>query len=573
MGGKGIFFRFLALLLCCCATVLYAGSGTGRITGQVLSDATGSKSAAQVLEELQAGGGETYDASRFFPYRKGQRVWFLLNVPPSQPTEQYLTIDQTDIPSAEEYAIEPHAPLRTRSGSLYRVADWWVPHTQVAFEMAAGQSRILLAVEPDMGMHFAWYSLNREAFEFQRRWYLLATGMYVGFVLFLIGMAVYNGLRLRDFTYAVYVLFVLQTATAVISIVGIGGFYLWQQQQWMNWYLPKSLPVLAGSMMGAFLLMLVYHSIRPWLRGLFFVSIAIGFVLAAMYGLVGQQPTMWYAIAYFAFAGGLYLPVSLWYGWHYARYIWWVAAGMTCLFAGSSTIILRNLDFAPVWLDAQLVTHMASSLELILIFVGLHVRTENRRDQIVREAALGNQDPTTGTFNEKIGLTRLDLSLDYAMRNDRSLVVALVRSSNYGNLVSEYGTQVAAVSSVHAAACLKAICEEGDILATMNNRDFLLVFKEEYTEPQLRNILSRVIAAGLRESESLPPHKTLAFHAAFSLDAKIHHSDKTLLQRLTGELDAIQQDQSGKTIRCVDNDVGTSAVSEFSNEHSAHIST
>lgn len=54
MGGKGIFFRFLALLLCCCATVLYAGSGTGRITGQVLSDATGSKSAAQVLEELQA---------------------------------------------------------------------------------------------------------------------------------------------------------------------------------------------------------------------------------------------------------------------------------------------------------------------------------------------------------------------------------------------------------------------------------------------------------------------------------------------------------------------------------------
>lgn len=578
-GGMVIFarsarlvIRWFAVVLLCVASVVYAQASAqeAAIGGRVLVDASGTLRAPQVLQQLQNGAGEAYQARRFYPYQKGQRIWFLLEVPPSQPTEQYLVIPQTDIPLVTEYTIEEQPTLRTRSGSLLPVADWWVPHTKVAFEIGADQRQIFLAAEPDLGMYFAWRTLVREAFEMERRWYLLATGIYIGLVLFLLGVAVYNGLRLRDWTYAVYAVFVLQTAMAILSVVGIGGFYVWRQQPWLNWYLSKALPVLAGSMLGVFLLVLVYNNVRAWLRGVFYVLIAAGFTLAGMYAVAGQQPTMWLAIGYFWLSFLIYLPVTIWYGWRHTRYIWWMSAGMVCLYAGAATLVLRNLHLLPAGLDAQLASHIGSSLELVLMFAGLHVRTQTRRDQIVREAALGDRDPTTGTFNEKIGRTRLDLSMEYALRNHTQLAVVLVRSSNYSRIKQEYGSQVAAVSSVHAVACLRQVCGESDTLVTMNNRDFLLIFKEQKTELQLRDVLSRIVAAGLRESESLPVAQTLTFYASFSLNASLHLDETALIKRLTEKLDEIALDP-GKTIRSID--AGTGMVSQFGSGHGGLVST
>jgi GGDEF domain-containing protein len=195
----------------------------------------------------------------------------------------------------------------------------------------------------------------------------------------------------------------------------------------------------------------------------------------------------------------------------------------------------------PLSMATQYGSQIGAAIEIPLLLIGLYRRSRERRDAMVREAALQTRDPLTGVLNERVTTERLAYALERVRQRPGTLCVARLRVANVGEIQRDHGAQAAGVALVHAASCIGRVTEEGDTVGRLPDGDFLIIVEATLRGSDAGHRLARIMAFGLMPSTRMPGGQVLRFHAAYSLEGHAWPDAPTLLAGLAAQLEAIAQ--------------------------------
>lgn len=531
----------LALLLAACAA-LPAGAGTpiaGELgfSGQVLLDAGSAWTPAQVTARFAQGEGEAFAGNRPYPMRRADSIWIWLDVPRQRDAGvAVLSLAYAGLDMARLHTLSAAGEwTQVQAGDLTPVKDWVIPHRYPALPLALGPDAAQVALLQVQHSHpgtMPWRLETQGAFSASNHRSLLLLGVYLGLVLLVVVLGAVNSVMLRDPLHALYAANILILAVTQSTLTGLAGQFLWPSLSWWNDTAAMVMPMLSMLSAAAFVLAVVWPLPWRWLLRVFQGYLAIGVLITGIILVIGREPGFVLANLYFL-AG---IPVSIgplvWFARERSRHGWWLVAGMAVLYLGALPIPLRNAGLLPMNGLTLYAPQFGAALEIPLLLIGLYLLSRRRRDAMVRHAALQTRDPVTGLSNDRLTRERLDHLVQRMKGQPGGSCVMRVRIGNYGQIVGEFGIQVGAVTSVHAAACLSLIIREGDTLGRLRDGDFLLVLERRLTEGQAMQEAARVVARGLAQPTRAPVTPPIRLYVAISLVAHESKNAEHLLAQL-----------------------------------------
>lgn len=525
--------------LLACALLLAAGAAAA-VTGAVLTASRNELSAAQAWARLSRGEGTPYASDRFYPSGPGREQWFMLDVGAAAAGGRHLVLPYPGLDLVELY-LPPTAdqPL-ARAGDAVGVRHWTLPYLYPVLPLGERGGVVLLKVRNTHPISYPWRLESASAFEADRKWVLLLLGAYQGLVALVLVLSTVNAVTLRDPAHAVYAAYVLMLAAAQAALTGVGGYYYWSDHpQWSD-LAAVLFPMLGTSLLVVFVWLVVRPLPRRWIGGFLGLHAATGLLLAAMFVLVGREPTFVAANAYFILTFPLCLPLLVWYALRRSPAGWWIAAGLSALLAGALLQALRNVGVLPMSPATQYGSQIGAAIEIPLLLIALYRRSRDRRDLLVRQAALEDRDPLTGLVNDFFTRRQVGQAMQRARASPGQVAVLRLRVSNLGAIAQESGQQIASAAVLHAASCVRRIAGEGDTVGRLAEGDFVAVLEHAGGEGPLRAEAARVLALGLRPEARLAG-QALKFHVAFTLAPDAWADAEALLARLGQRLEAIAQ--------------------------------
>lgn len=525
------------LLLGACLLVTLAAQA---MTGTVISAGRGELTPEAAWARLARGEGEPHGIDQFQPAGPRREQWFLLDTGPGDPAGRHLVLPYAGLDLAELYLPQALGQPAARAGDAIGVRRWTLPYLYPVLPLGANGGRVLLKVRNTHPTSFPWRLETAAQFEAERKWVLLLLGAYQGLVALVLVLSAVNAIALRDVTHAVYAAYVLMLAAAQASLTGVAGYYYWSDHpQWSD------LAAVVFPMLGTSLLVLfVWLVVRPlpwrWIGWLLGLHAGTGLLLAAMFVLVGREPTFAAANAYFILTFPLCLPLLVWYAVRRSPAGWWITAGLSALLAGALLQALRNVGVLPMSPATQYGSQIGAAIEIPLLLIALYRRSRDRRDLLVRQAALEDRDPLTGLVNDFFTRRQVGQAMQRARASPGQVAVLRLRVSNLGAIAQESGQQVASAAMLHAASCVRRIAGEGDTVGRLAEGDFVAVLEHAGGEGPLRAGAAHVLALGLRPEPRLAGH-ALKFHVAFTLAPDAWADAEALLAQLESRLEAIAQ--------------------------------
>ncbi len=504
------------------------------LQGQVLVDPSGRMGPDEALARLREGSGQAYSPKVFYPTGGTNAVWFLLDLPSGRAVPSVLIVPYPGLDSLRLYEPggEGAAWRVVAAGDGLPVASWVIPHLFPAMPLAAasGSARtLLLRVQNSHPVTFPWRIEERAAFEARHQRLVLVLGMYLGLVALVVVLAATNAFTLREPVHAVYALHVLTLALTQSTLTGISGLFFWPDSPRWNDASATVLPMVSLAAAAWFVRTVVSPPPRPWLGWLLWAYAAAGLVLAILFATLGRDPV--FRLANYFFLAGIPLLVGtlVWHARFRSVHGWWLVAGLSALFAGAAFTAMRNLGVIPMNTVTQYGAQLGAAVEIPLLMIGLYLRSRDRRDALVRRAALQTRDPVTGLANDRVTRERVDHLVQRLALQPGSACVMRVRVGNLRDIFNAHGIQVMAGATLHAASCLALITREGDTSGRLKDGDFVLILERPLTEEQAMQEAARVVARGLAYSRRLPPEVTIRFHVALSLAAHTAgHGDRLL---------------------------------------------
>lgn len=527
-----------------CATENWGYKGS-ELTGQVWVDPQGQMGPDDVLARLRAGQGQAYSPTTFYPTGGPRAVWFWLDVPAQAVlAPSVLLIAYPGLNSLRLF--EPGtggAPWRVlAAGDELPVSAWPIPHLFPAMPLAASAEpdrKLLLRAQHSHPVTFPWRIDERSAFEAGHQRLVLLLGMYLGLVALVVVLGALNAVTLREPIHAVYAAYVVSLALTQSTLTGVSGLFFWPGNPHWNELSATVLPMLSVAAAAWFARAVVSPLPAGWLGWVLWFYVAVGLTLAALFAIVGREPVFRLANYYFLVGIPICLGVLVWYAWARSVHGWWFVAGFTALYAGALFTALRNLGLMPMNLATQYGAQIGAGLEIPLLMIGLYLRSRERRDALVRRAALQTRDPVTGLANDRVTRERVDHLVQRLTLQPGRACVMRVRVGNLKEILAGHGIQVMAGATLHAASCLALITREGDTVGRLKDGDFVLILERTLTEGQAMQEAARVVARGLAYSSRMPAGIPLRIFVALTLTAHEPGNAETLLADLDFLLDDI----------------------------------
>jgi GGDEF domain-containing protein len=527
--------------------------------GQVLVDRSGAWSFDEVRRRFEAGEGRPARPEQIMPTGEGGALWYRLALPAVQaPTPLMLTVPHAAMDSVDLYSPAPQADgsgqwQLERSGDLIPVAAWPVRNLTPAFELLLlpGESQpSYLRVVNNYPISVHWMLSEPDSFhDKDKRWHLLL-GVYIGLVLLVALMSGIHALSWRDSIHLFFAAYVLVVALGQLALTGVGGELFWPGTAWWNDRAPVALTLAAAAMLHLFLRQLAVDRDVPWLSRSLLALALMGAAIALTFVVVGRGRVFAMATPYYLGSMATYLAVAGWYAWRRPRVGVWVLAAMVCVTAGSIFPLLRTQGLMALSGATQYGAQVGAALEIPLLLLALYLRSRERRDNQARVGALTRIDPLTGVGNHRVLLQRLDSLLVRQQRDPGAGAVLRIRLSNAIDIRQDYGMETAQSAVVQAGACITAIAQEGDSVARHRDGDFVLILQGHLTRDQLTDMGQRLIARGLAESPTLPPHTVLQLKLVVA-EAPFQASDATLLLQSLGAVLGELAGRPGTALRFV----------------------
>ena len=128
----------------------------------------------------------------------------------------------------------------------------------------------------------------------------------------------------------------------------------------------------------------------------------------SLFGTLGRDPVFRLANYYFLAGHSPLVGSLVWHARARSVHGWWLVAGLSAMFAGAVFTAMRNLGVMPMNGLTQYGAQIGAAIEIPLLMIGLYLRSRDRRDALVRRAALQTRDPVTGLANDRVTRERVD---------------------------------------------------------------------------------------------------------------------------------------------------------------------
>ncbi|SFB68698.1 GGDEF domain-containing protein, diguanylate cyclase (c-di-GMP synthetase) or its enzymatically inactive variants [Polaromonas sp. OV174] len=516
--------------------------------GWVLVDASGQMTFEQVRAQFAAGQGRRFALGEIMPTGGGRVLWFQLKLPAvASPTPLLLSVPHPNMDGVDLYRPIPPANgvaqwQVQRSGDLIPVAQWPVRNLYPAFELVLmpGESQpSYLRVIHSYPLSLYWTLSEPDSFQEVSKQTHLLLGIYIGLVLLMALISAIQAFAWSDRVHLLYAAYVLLVALGQLSLMGLGGEYLWPANAWLNDHAPVTLTLLGAAMLHLVLRQLIVNRDVPWLSRWLLLMALLGALVALAFVTVGRHFLVIYSTPYYVASMLSWIGVAAWYARRRPRVGLWVLAAVVCLVGGSTFPVLRMLSLSPMSAATQYGVQIGAALELPLLLIALYFRSHERRNNQLRVGSLTRVDPLTGVASHRVLLQRLAQLLQRQQYDPAVGAVLLIRISNAASIRQEYGMEGAQNAEVHAGDCITGVAQEGDTVARHRDGDFVLLLQGRVTHEQLSTIGQRLIAHGLADIPGLPFKTALQFKLAVA-EAPFQVADAThLLLLLEAVLDEL----------------------------------
>jgi two-component system, sensor histidine kinase LadS len=233
----------------------------------------------------------------------------------------------------------------------------------------------------------------------------------------------------------------------------------------------------------------------------------------------------------------------------------WVAISFVPVALSALPVILRNLGLIPNSFFTQSAVHIATCIELPILFYALLARSNLRRESMARAKGLPSKDALTGLPNLRSFLEQLHGSILRAERFKHSYGLILVELSNHAWFVKEHGRDMADRAVIIVSTRLQQLLRDVDGICRLDEANFAVLVEGACQAGQLTKIAARISARAHEPTDLLPVGASLRLSVccalmptAESLESGEHASDQ--LGWLIAAAEAIPAEQR-KMVRSV----------------------
>jgi len=523
-------------------------------------DATGQASLEAARAAFDAGQGRPEDPQQVMPLAGGAAVWYRLQMPPvTTPWRAVLAVPFAGMDHVELFRPQgADGWSAEHSGDAVPVSEWPMQylHPVFAFTVQPQEARpTYLRIRHSQDIRVQWVLWDVGSFSHSSKLWHLALGAYAGFMLLVVLLSLLHTLSWRDAIHLYYAVHVILMGTTVLALTGLAGEYLWPHLSWWNDKAPLVMPAVSLAWMNIFVRELVAERGRPALSWVLWAHTAFCAAVAVVMLVVGREQLFSVPSVYTVPSATLILGVLAWYAWRRPPVGLWVLAGWLVLGLGVVLPMLRNLGVLEPSFATQHALLAGGALEIPLVLAGIYFRSRQRRDNLVRLAALARTDPLTGLASHRVLLNRLDDLLRRGGRDPALGAVLRLRVANLEAIRTEHGREAAEAALLQAAECVTREANEGDAVAREQSGDLVLVLEGRLSRDHVAAAARNIIARGLKFSARLPPRVTVAFRVAAACPPLPQLGAVDLLDQLDDTLDAMPRDPRGRGLRII-NDPG-----------------
>jgi diguanylate cyclase (GGDEF)-like protein len=247
----------------------------------------------------------------------------------------------------------------------------------------------------------------------------------------------------------------------------------------------------------------------------------------------------------------LVLGVCFWSHRHGERWARWLALCFLPVILTAPFPTLRNMGLLPGNLLTQNSLAVGAAIEIPLMLALMARRARERNDARVRAQAMDSVDPLTGLPPLPLLVFRLRDALKRARRGDHRCALLAINFTNYHEIATVHGREVADRSLVLAAARLKTVAREVDTVARTDTHRFAILMEGPLTAAHVVAIATQTVARGLSLTSKLPENVVLRFHVASAMAPDGHLAETSdaarLVQWLNDKLSEMPHD-SGRTV-------------------------
>jgi diguanylate cyclase (GGDEF)-like protein len=487
----------------------------------------------------------------------GGAVWQRIDLGPLPPNSRWtLQVNFNGVDHVSLHHQDRQGQWHSQlAGDHVAAADWPVRDRQPAFRLSQADTpqvywlRIRSHPIP-VSAQLLIYS--DQEFDAQRNASHLLLGAYFGLALLVIYLSAMGVWQYRDVAFAAYLGYASSMMMVQVCFMGIGGEFLWPHWPAWNNVAPFVFGMLACST-GAWLVREVCGTQRVsvWLDRLLLGWAAFGILWGAVFVL--RQDTLSGIVlsAYQVATMPLVLGVCFWSHRHGERWARWLALCFLPVILTAPFPTLRNMGLLPGNLLTQNSLAVGAAIEIPLMLALMARRARERNDARVRAQAMDSVDPLTGLPPLPLLVFRLRDALKRARRGDHRCALLAINFTNYHEIATVHGREVADRSLVLAAARLKTVAREVDTVARTDTHRFAILMEGPLTAAHVVAIATQTVARGLSLTSKLPENVVLRFHVASAMAPDGHLAETSdaarLVQWLNDKLSEMPHD-SGRTV-------------------------
>ena len=376
----------------------------------------------------------------------------------------------------------------------------------VPYLMRVRHQRGLFSTEPLVLSESSFISVRQNEHMF--------LGMYFGLALLVVVLAFSRAAVYRDAGFASYAIYVGLLALALASGNGVAALYLWPEWPISNWVLPV-LSALTVSAMLFFLRVIIQpERFSRWLDRVVLVMIG----LMPLAGIINVwQPSGWGFAVYSSMVliSGLALLLTIAGALRRGDYdSRWIAWGFFPIFVVFVVSLFRNFGVIRDSAFTELMVPMASAVEVVILFFGLHQRVSQRQSVATRITRLWKIDPLTGLDTKELLLTRLAQTMEASVHQHQPYALLVIDLANVQALENQWGREATDRALVVAASCIRVAAQANDALARIGHAQFGLLMQNPVSLHAAQQAAEKIIQSSRKEARGLLDAQTLTFHIA-----------------------------------------------------------
>lgn len=436
------------------------------------------------------------------------------------------------------------------AGDLVPVSRWPVRHRIPVFEIKPPDAERVywlrianrpIPVSPQLTL------LREDAFDEQRAGGYLLLGAYFGLALLVVYLSAISARQYADRAFAIYCLYASSMLMIQMCFTGVGGLYLWPNSPWWNNAAPyvfSQLSCTAGT-----LLVREVGSVSRFSGRMDRLMIGwalFGVLWAVVFVLVPERSSFAVLTVYQASTMVLVVSLCFWAWQRGERWGLWLGLGFMPVLLTAPMPILRNLGLLPASMLTQYSLAVGAALEIPLQLWVLSRRARENSEARLRARAMDSVDPLTGLPATEVLQFRLRDALVRGRRFKYRCAVLGVEVTNHGQLMAEYGREVADRAVVLAGARLLGVARDVDTVARVGAHRFVMLMEGPVSAAQAVAMATQAVAHGLNPSPKLPGGVVLKFHvvSAMAPDAQSpqSHDAGHCIEWLLAELSQMRSD-------------------------------